>query len=159
MELAAQSTSHEKALTIEPINFLLNGILNVKYEQKLSQVNSYTAGGLMVYDSRSEGTWLGFGVNGSYRWYFDLFKTRKKPLEGFSLGPKASIVYMTFNPNVNKGDIESTAILAIGGEAQYKWVWDQFVLETGFELAFPLFGTNDFPYYSFGLNAGLGYAW
>jgi hypothetical protein len=156
----AQKSSYNEAITIEPLNFLLNDIVNVKYEQKLSPTNSYTVGALLVFASDSkEGTWFGFGVNGSYRWYIDLFKTRQKTIQGFSVGPKLSILYLAFENEQNRSDQKSGTIFRIGGEATYKWIWDQFVLETGIVLDFPVLNGSDFVPGAFGLNASIGYAW
>jgi hypothetical protein len=158
-ELSAAKTSYGEALTAEPVNFLLNNIFNIKYEQKLSNTNSFTAGAVLVSRSLSGGSWFGMGVNGSYRWYFDLFKTRKKLLQGFSVGPRASILYLSFDNDKNFAALDGGTLFVIGGEAMYKWIWDSFVLETGIVLDFPIIGGGDFTYDPFGINVSLGYAW
>jgi len=155
----AQRASYNEAITIEPLNFLMNGIINAKYEQKLSPTNSFTVGGLLVYKNPSGGTWLGIGVNGSYRWYIDLFKTRQKTIQGFSVGPRASILYLTFDNEQNASALKNGTIFRIGGEAMYKWIWDSFVLEAGIVLDFPVLNGSDFEPGAFGLNASIGYAW
>jgi len=157
--LMAQKSTCNEAITIDPLIFLLNDLLPVKYEKKLSPTNSYTIGGLLAYRSTSNGSFLGFGINGSYRWYFDMFKTRQKNLQGFSYGLKASLLYLSFSGKHNVPDKNST-IGTLGGEAMYKWVWDSFVFETGIELNFPIFNTNEaFVYKPFGLSAAIGYGW
>ncbi len=161
--LMAQKSTCNEAITIEPLNFLLNSVVNAKYEQKLSPTNSFTVGALIAYRTTSgstSGSWLGLGIGGSYRWYYDLFKTRQKALQGFSVGPRGTITYYSFSGDHNVKD-DNTTVLTIGGEAMYKWVWDSFVLETGITLDFPVFGHNDltWSYGSFGLNAAIGYGW
>jgi hypothetical protein len=155
----AQKSSYNEALTIDPLNFLMNHVVNAKYEQKLSPKNSFTVGGLIAYSNPSGGTWLGIGVNGSYRWYIDLFKTRQKTIQGFSVGPRASILYLSFDNEQNASDLKNGTIFGIGGEAMYKWIWDSFVLETGIVLEFPILNGSDFEPGAFGLNASIGYAW
>ncbi|MFC2130955.1 hypothetical protein ACFLSQ_05935 [Bacteroidota bacterium] len=157
--LSAAKTSYAEAITIDPLNFLLNGIINAKYEQKLSKNNSFTVGGVLFYDSNKDGKWLGVGLSGSYRWYFDLFKTRKKPLQGFSVGPRVTISHYSFTPDKNVGSDFGGVMGTIGGEAMYKWVWDNFVLETGIVLNFPILEAEGSNYSAFGLNASIGYAW
>jgi hypothetical protein len=155
----AQKASYNEALTVDPLNFLLNGLLTAKYEQKLKPNNTYTAGALLAYTNPDGGTWLGIGVMGSYRWYIDLFKTRQKTIQGFSVGPRASIYYVSFDNEQNKSDLKSGTVLTIGGEAMYKWIWAPFVLETGIVLDFPVLNGSAFEPGAFGLNASLGYAW
>ncbi|MFH1051567.1 MAG: hypothetical protein V1779_11655 [bacterium] len=163
VKLTAQKASYNEAITVDPLNFLLNSIVNAKYEKKLSPTNSYTIGALLIYrttSGQSSGTWMGYGLSGSYRWYYDLFKTRQKAIQGFSFGPRASLSYYGFSGDHNVSDDNAT-VITIGGEAMYKWVWDSFVLETGILLDFPLYGHKDLPwtYGTFGLNAAIGYAW
>jgi hypothetical protein len=158
-KLSAQRSSYNEAITVEPLNFLINGIINAKYEQKLSPTNSFTVGGLLAYSHPSGGTWLGIGVGGSYRWYVDLFKTRQKPIQGFSVGPRASILYLSFDNEQNASPLKNGTIFRIGGEANYKWIWDAFVLEAGILLEFPVLNGSDFEPGAFGLNASIGYAW
>ncbi len=151
-ESKARKASYSQAITVNPIG-LAFGSLNALYEGQLSKKNSFTAGGYLF----TIGDWVGYGVGGSYRWYIDLFKTRKRPIEGFAVGPKAQIDTWTWGGAAKSYDGGVT--FTIGGEAVYKWIWDGFVLETGVVVNFNLAGLEGLNYSPFGLVGSIGYAW
>jgi len=148
----AAKSNYAQAITTNPLG-LAFGLFNANYEQKLSQNNSFTVNG--YYWTITD--WIGYGVGGSYRWYFDLFKTRQKPLEGFSVGATANFSSWTWNGFVSSYDNGVTFM--IGGTATNKWVWDGFALEVGVSLSFPILGLKGLNITPFGLVGAIGYAW
>jgi len=148
----AAKGNYSQAITTNPLG-LAFGLLNATYEQQLSSNNSFTVNG--YYWTITD--WIGYGIGGSYRWYFDLFKTRQKPLEGFSVGAAINLNSWTWNGFVSAYDNGIT--IMIGGTATNKWVWDGFALEAGVSLGFPIVGLEGLNISPFGLVGAIGYAW
>ena len=147
----AAKSIYGHAITANPIG-LAFGRLDLTYEQLLSSTNSFTVNGMYW----SIGDWSAFGIGGSYRWYLDLFKTREKPLAGFSVGPRASLGSWVWNGFADSYD--NGVSVSIGGEAAYKWIWDGFAVEIGLNLDFPLIKTEA-NMSALGLIGSIGYAW
>lgn len=149
----AAKSSYSQSITANPLG-LAFGLLNATYEQQLSPNNSFTVSG--YYFSITD--WNAYGIGGSYRWYIDLFKTRQKPIEGFSVGPKAGFSFWGWDGIT--GIYDDGMTITIGGEALYKWVWDGFALEVGINLDFPVIKPKGLSGLTpFGLVAAVGYAW
>jgi len=152
-ESTARKASYGECITVNPIGLAFGGI-NAMYERQISKNNSFTAGGYLY----SSGDWMGYGIGGSYRWYIDLFKTRKRPIEGFAVGPRVRIDTWTWEGG-RVSPYDDGITFTIGGEAVYKWIWDDFVLETGIVVNFNVAGLEGLDYSPFGLVGSIGYAW
>ncbi len=142
-----------KAIGANPVGLLFR-IFNAKYEQKLSTMSSFTVQG--YYFPLLD--WAGYGFGGSYRWYLDM-GDQKKALEGFSVGPVASVAFWSWTGsfyNYNGG-----TIFFLGGSAAYKWIFSGgFTVEPEALVTFPVNTLTGFSgYSSFGLGVTLGYAW
>ena len=92
----AKKVTYHQSITANPVG-LAFGMLNATYEQQLSRTNSFTVSGYYWDLGSSAGSWVAYGIGGSYRWYNDIFHTRKKPLEGLSFGPKIAISSWGYN--------------------------------------------------------------
>lgn len=159
---SAKKVTYHQSITVNPIG-LAFGMINATYEQQLSKTNSFTVSGLYWDLGSSLGNWTAYGIGGSYRWYNDLFHTRKKPLEGLSFGPKIAISTWTYNVSEYwESELDGGLTVAVGGEATYKWVWSNFALETGVDILFNVISPSDLSgsgYSAFGLVGAVGYAW
>jgi hypothetical protein len=147
--LDTMAQDQTKAIGANPVGLLFR-IFNAKYEQKLSPTNSFTVQG--YYFPLLD--WAGYGFGGSYRWYFE-----KKALEGFSVGPVASIAFWSWTGSVF--NYEGGTMVLLGGSAAYKWIFSGgFALEPELMLTFPVNTFTGFSgYSSFGVGLTLGYAW
>ncbi len=140
-------------VSIDPIDLLVSDVLNANFEFKLSNSNSFLVSASYY---RYSDILTGFGIGGTYRWYFDLVKDGKKALEGFSVGPCARISYWSWDI----ANSESDAYFTIGAEAAYKWIFDGgWSIEPIFRISFGLTDVTYLSdYNSFGLGVNLGYS-
>lgn len=138
-------------------------IFNIGYEHRLSKLNSFTVNTALHLVSNDE-IYRIFSLGGSYRWYIDLFNNLlndgKQPIEGLSVGPTAMIQLRVDNPDKNY--VTTTTMdpefdIGIGGEAAYKFIFSDFVVEPVIRLLIGLPDMTDFHVFSLGLN--VGYAW
>ena len=146
---SVQSAPYSNAISINPFALVWSWV-DITYETQLSPTNSLTIFGSFY----SSGWWTSYGIGASYRWYLDLFKDGKSPIEGFSVGPRAAVNWWSWDNYYGYiGDNDNHIGFAIGGEAGYKWVWGGFMVEPLITL---MFGSND--YGSWG-GVNVGYAW
>ena len=80
---AQKKGSYSHAISANPVG-LAFGMFNALYEHQFGNINTFTVSGLYY---NYGGGWSAFGLGGSVRWYPDLFKDNKNPIEGFSFGP------------------------------------------------------------------------
>lgn len=150
-------------ITADPFSILAGpfkrDVINLTYEHRLSKLNSITFSTQLHLKGEDE-PWRMFGVGGSYRWYFKLFEDGKQPIEGFSFGPSAFLVFSYFDPGYKYDTKNSPSMevdLAIGGEASYKFIFSDFVVEPIIRFLIGIPEPVEFRVISLGLN--LGYAW
>ncbi len=149
----AARSNYAQSITVNPIG-LAFGLLNATYEQQISKTNSFTINAYYW----GIGDWAGYGAGGSYRWYIDLFKTRKRPIEGFSVGPRAQ--FSTWSWGGYASAYDNGISFSIGGEAVYKWVFGEgFAVEAGIDVLFPITHPDGLSISPFGLIGAIGYAW
>jgi hypothetical protein len=140
--------NYNEAVTANPLA-LAFGILNVNYEMQVSKDNSLVLGATYLgYQG-----WSGFGVSGIYKWY--MFQDQDKAIKGFGFGPSASVSFL----NYENSSYSSRMALSIGGEASYKWIIDDFVLEPVFGLNYNVLSEAGLDWRPFYLGVNLGYAW
>ncbi len=140
--------NYNEAITVNPLG-LAFGILNVNYEMQVSRENSLTIGGVYLgYQG-----WTGLGINGSYKWY--LFQDEDKAIKGFSFGPTVSVTFLNYENNTYNDRMG----LAIGGEATYKWIIDDFVIEPVFGINFNVLNESGLDWRPYYLGVNVGYAW
>ena len=156
MEMKASKYVHD--ITIDPVSFLFGHTLYASYEQQIAATNSFTA--FLGYYSLTAGYWSysNITIGGSYRWYVKLFDDKKKPFEGLSCGPFAAITIVSSTAEYGNAAV-SGSYFTVGGEAAYKWLFDQWVVEPVIRIGFGLnkvSGFNDYSTVGGGLN--LGYA-
>lgn len=146
--------NYKQSISIDPLDFLVSKVLNVTYEHQLSKENSFTV--FFSYYSYSE-YWTAYGIGGSYRWYLtDLLKDKKIPIEGLSVGP---MVRASFWSNDYGYDLDNSVYLVIGGEAAYKWTFNDFVVEPILRLGFGVTDVAYLGYSGWGAGVNVGYAW
>lgn len=153
---ADYTTNKTSVISVDPLDLINAGRINAIYETKFGNANnSLTING--SYWSWSEyGSAIGAGV--SYRWYLDPFKEGKKALNGLSLGPRLDYYYWTWDFFAGYSDY-SYSTLAIGGEVNYKWVFDnQWVVEPNIKFGIPILKESGGSYTSYGFGLNLGYA-
>ena len=147
-----------RALTIDPIDFLNSDRINLKYEQMLQPKRSFTVELLYLNEDNNTN---GFGIGGAYRWYSRAFiPVKTTGVEGLSYG-----TYMRMNwlrRKLNDDSYDNQAGVDIGGEIAYKFVLGKhFVFEPMIRIGYgwggPAFsnheGIKPWP----GINIGL--AW
>jgi len=158
------------AISLNPIS-LIFGLFDASYEFKLSKNNSLVVFG--SYWDIDAGYWAAFGIGASYRWYLDVSSVTKwnnKPmLEGFSVGPVASIGFWKWSgPSIidpatgaNLNPYNGGVSFQIGGSAAYKWVFGGgWFVEPEITIWIPVASPSGFAGFSdFGLGGNLGYAW
>jgi len=140
--------NYNESITANPLA-LAFGILNVNYEMQVSRENSFAIGGT-YYGYQG---WTGFGVSGTYKWY--LFQDAEKAIKGFGFGPSVSVGYIGYRDDT----YDNRLTLAIGGEATYKWILDDFVLEPVFGVNYNVLVDDGMDWRFFYLGVNLGYAW
>jgi hypothetical protein len=147
--LWAQRYTH--SISADPIS-LAFGVFNATYEWQTAPINSFTIFG----EYWSFVDWSAYGIGASYRWYPHLFEDGKKPLEGFSVGPRIDISF--WNWGGYTGLNNNYTSIGIGGEAAYKWVFGGFVVEPLIVINIPILKIV-YTYGAFGPGVNLGYAW
>lgn len=140
--------NYNEAITANPLA-LAFGIFNVNYEMQVSRENSLTIGAT-YYGYQG---WTGVGLQGIYKWY--LFQDADKAIKGFGFGPSASIGYIGYRD----ATYANRMTLAIGAEATYKWIFDDFVLEPVFGINYNVLVEAGMDWRPFYLGVNVGYAW
>lgn len=150
------SKSGNYSLTIDPIDLLVTKVLNATFEAKIDNKTSFTIFG--SYYNYNE-WWSAFGIGGSYRWYFDIFNEGKKGLNGFSFGPMAKASFWSVS-GVQGDAFDGGLLISIGGEAAYKWIFDNgFTIEPIVRLGIGLTDIDGLNYDSYGFGVNIGYTW
>lgn len=140
--------NYNEAITANPLA-LAFGIFNVNYEMQVSKENTLVIGGI-YYGYQG---WTGFGVSGTYKWY--IFQDQEKPIKGFGFGPSAAIAFLGYTNDTYSNRMS----LSIGGEASYKWIFDDFVLEPVFGINYNVLSEAGLDWRPFYLGVNVGYAW
>jgi len=143
--------SYSNAITVDPLSLLILRVLNVQYEFKTAPQQSGAVRALIV---PSYSDYNAFGVGGTYRFYLG----NSRAIQRFSLGPALDLYF--FRNSV----LDRTATIAsIAAEANYKWIFDDFVLEPNASLRFYIAGDQGvgsaFSGVGIGLGVNIGYAW
>jgi hypothetical protein len=152
LDLSAKN--YKQSISIDPLDFLISKVFNATYEHQICKENSFTV--FASYYSFSDYA-SAFGIGGSYRWYLtDVLKDEKFPIQGLSVGPMARVSYWSYDA-VWSEDANDVYIV-IGGEAAYKWVFDDWVVEPILRLGI---GVTDIQtsYSGWGAGVNVGYAW
>jgi len=151
---ALHSTNHASVISIDPLDLLFEGRITATYEQKLSTRNSFTVNAIFWNHSKDA---FAFGVGGSYRWYFDLFEEGKSSLNGLSIGPRLDFLFWDWAGNDEK-KAASFSTLALGGEVNYKWVFDgKWSVEPTIKFVIPVLRKSGYSYTNHGVGVNLGY--
>ncbi len=140
--------NYNEAITANPLA-LAFGIFNLNYEMQVSQENSLVLGASYYHYSG----WTGFSLSGMYKWY--LFQEKDKAIKGFGFGPSLSLGHMGYRDET----YDNGLTFAIGGEANYKFIFDDFVLEPVFGANFNVLSRNGLNWQPFYLGVNVGYAW
>lgn len=145
-------------ISLDFLDYFVGKKLNITYEHRLSAQNSITVMGSYVKISDD---WSGQSIGASYRWYIDAFKEGKTALNGFSVGPAASIIFWSYDgKKYGNYGYDNGSTIQIGGEAAYKWTFsNQFTVEPILRLTFPLSDLTGLSYNGFGFGVNLGYSW
>ncbi len=140
--------NYNEAITANPLAFAF-GIFNVNYEMQVSRDNSVVLGAQYLgYQG-----WTGFGLSGTYKWY--IFQEDEKAIKGFGFGPQASVLFLGYEND----SYSNRMALSIGGEASYKWILDDFVLEPVFGINYNVLSEKGLDWRPFYLGVNVGYAW
>ncbi|MDX9789703.1 MAG: hypothetical protein WC313_08800 [Candidatus Kapaibacterium sp.] len=140
--------NYNEAITANPL-VLAFGLLNVNYERQVSAENSMVIG--LTYLGYQG--WTGINITGMYKWY--LLQDQEKAIKGFGFGPTLQVGYIGYRDD----SYSSRAVVAIGGEASYKWIIDDFVLEPVFGLNYNVTVDSGMDWRPFYLGVNVGYAW
>jgi len=155
VDAALYSTNKEAVFSIDPIDLLFEGRISAVYEKKLSAKNSFTVNAsFWDYDRNSSA----FGVGASYRWYFDLFEEGKSSFNGLSVGPRLDGYFWNRRYNEPSKKDNSYSTLAVGGEVNYKWVFnDKWSVEPTIKFVIPIVRKAEYGYPNHGVGVNLGY--
>lgn len=148
---------YQKAVSIDPIDFLVSKVFNATYEQKISPTNSFTV--FASYYDYSD-YWSAYGIGASYRWYLtDVIQDNESPIGGLSVGPMARISFWDYTgPNPLNLDYGGS-LFVIGAEAAYKFTFGQWYIEPILRLGFAVSKLDYLGYDPMGGGINVGYAW
>lgn len=154
--LSNVSAQYSRAISVDPIDFLVSKVFNATYEHQLSEKNSFTV--FASYYSYSE-WWSAYGIGGSYRWYLTgVLNDDKTPIEGLSVGPMAKISFWSWDgPSYFSWD--GGTYIVIGAEAAYKFNFGNWFVEPIIRLGFAVSDLDGLGYDPFGGGVNVGYAW
>lgn len=144
----ARASAKQQAISANVLGLFLDGKeLHAQYEWKSTPVNSWFIRGLfgsfVDYD--------GLGVGAGYRFFI----ADSRALTGLAIAP---VVHAYFWRHQY---LDSEIFFSVGGEASYKWIFDDFLVEPMFGLGIG-FGGDYISYLSstrWYLGIMLGYAW
>ena len=153
LNAASYTTTKGAVISIDPVDFI-NGRINATYESKLNAINSFTANATYWHWNKHGSA---FGIGGSYRWYIDLFEEKKSALNGLSIGPRADFFFWSWSYDNPILDDKTYSTFAIGGEVNYKWVFDKWSVEPTIKFGIPLLKEKGYDYTSYGFGINLGY--
>jgi len=146
--------NYKQSISIDPLDFLISKVFNATYEHQLSKDNSLTV--FASYYNYSE-YWSAYGIGASYRWYLSgVLKDEKFPIEGLSVGPMARVSF--WDSDFYQLDDDNSVYIVIGGEAAYKWVFNDWMVEPILRLGIGLTEINA-GYSGWGAGVNVGYAW
>ncbi|MDR0926598.1 MAG: DUF3575 domain-containing protein [Ignavibacteria bacterium] len=151
---ANYTTNAVNVISINPFS-LIDGLLNVTFEHKLSAKNSLTVNAsYWGYESYA----TGIGIGASYRWYIDLFEEGKSATNGLSIGPRLQYYHWSYSWDNDWADF-SYSSLSLGVEIAYKWVFDnKWVVEPTLNYSFPIVKKSGYSFTDYGFGVNLGYA-
>lgn len=145
----ARTSAKTQVISVDALGLVQRGgFITAQYEWKTAPTNSIHIRGIFSTYT----TYTGFGVGGAYRFYI----ADSRALTGLSVAPVAHIFFYSSSA-LNK----STQVVSVGGEAAYKWIFDQFSVEPGIGLQIGFLG-EDLPFLNTARFYGqvhLGYAW
>lgn len=155
--LSNVSAQYSRAISVDPIDFLVSKVFNATYEHQLSEKNSFTV--FASYYSYSE-WWSAYGIGGSYRWYLTgVLNDDKTPIEGLSVGPMAKISFWDYSGSDPLGVIDGGSLIVIGAEAAYKFNFGNWFVEPILRLGFAVSELDYLGYDPLGGGVNVGYAW
>ncbi len=148
--------AYTKSISADPILLFQNNIISLRYEKMLTKRNSISFD--FEYDDNYSNV-AGFRVGALYRWYLrDIFPIRTSGINGFSVGPFATLGLYSFD-NQGTKTTENTFYMEVGGEAAYKWVFSNFQLEPSIKIGLPVVKESYQEDFNWGFGIKLGYAW
>ncbi len=149
-------SQYSRALSVDPIDFLVSKVFNATYEHQLNEKNSLTIFG--SYYSYSD-YWAAYGIGASYRWYLtDVFDDSKTPIEGLSVGPMARVSFWDWS-GPSYWNWDGGTYVVIGAEAAYKFNFGNWFVEPIVRLGFAVSDIDGLDYDPFGGGVNVGYAW
>jgi hypothetical protein len=147
----ARASAKTNVLSIDALGLIQNQGLVVGYEWKSSTTNSWL---LRAMFAPTYLNFRSFGFGAAYRFYI----ADSRALTGLSVAPAAEIIFVQA-PDLGYSD----QFLAIGGDAAYKWIFDQFSVEPelGVRIGIEIGKTGPSYWSGFQPHFGvaLGYAW
>jgi hypothetical protein len=152
----ARPSPATQVVSVDFLPLAYDGPLTFQYELKADPVSSWMFRLHYWPSPDPSGDWSGFGVGASYRFYI----ADSRALTGLSVEPAADLFF--FNQTLF-GSSQRTAIcFDIGGDIEYKWIFDQFAVEPMLGLRIG-FGPNIAPARAIGTEPVIGlsggYAW
>lgn len=152
-----KAQEYSRAISVDPLDFLISKVFNATYEHKLSPTNSFTI--FASYYSYSD-WWSAYGIGGSYRWYLtELLNDNTTPIGGLSVGPMAKISFWSFDGPTYWTYDGGTSII-IGAEAAYKYNFaDNWFVEPIVRLGFAVTDLDGLAYDPMGGGLNIGYSW
>jgi hypothetical protein len=147
----ARASAKTNVLSIDALGLVQNQGLVVAYEWKSATTNSWM---LRARFAPKYQNFQSFGFGAAYRFYI----ADSRALTGLSVAPAAEIIFVSA-PVLGYSD----QFLLVGGDAAYKWIFDQFSVEPQLGLRIGVEIGKTGPSYWSGFQplfgVGLGYAW
>ncbi len=155
LSFGVASTSYAQpsnCLAIDPLALVQNNLLEAQYEFSLDEASSLAIRGEFITKGSYTHDYSAVGFGGEWRFYV----TSDHAVKGLNVGPAADIYFFN-NTTFNK----SSTILAIGGDAAYKFLFGGLAIEPQVSLRIGMLG-DEIPNYKTTYFYGsiyFGYAW
>jgi hypothetical protein len=114
---AQRASAYNNNISVDVIDQLINNTISVQYEFKSTSTTSIAVRGEYVTAVLGSSA---FGVGGEWRFYI----ADSRALSGLNVGPAADLYFFK-----NNGLGKKNVVFSVGGDAAYKFFFDQFTVE------------------------------
>jgi hypothetical protein len=128
-----RASSKNNDIALDVVDGFINNTFSIQYEFKSTSTSSFAVRGQFVTAVLGSSA---FGVGGEWRFYI----LDSRALAGFNVGPAVDL-YFFKNNDLAKSNI----VFSVGGDAAYKWFFDQFTVEPSLGVRLGFTGSDVIP--------------